>query len=166
MPKLRLLKVRIKHNHKPYHTFQMKSNRKEALHRLIPSSTTMNITEYTIELRDVHLFAHHGVMPQEREIGAWFTIDIKLGISDYSCTISDNIDGTVSYADVYEIITLEMNKPSKLLENVCSRISESIYRRFTTVSWISVTLCKDTPPMGGDRLKAAVTLNSKRQEAI
>ena len=162
MPKLRLLKVRIKHNHKPYHTFQMKSNRKEALHRLIQSSTTMNITEYTIELRDVHLFAHHGVMQQEREIGAWFTIDIKLGISDYSCTGSDCIDGTVSYADVYEIITQEMKKPSRLLENVCSRISESIYKTFTAVTWISITLCKDTPPMGGDRLKAAVTLNSKR----
>lgn len=123
---------------------------------------TMEITEYSIELRDIHLYAHHGVMPQENEIGAWFTINISLNINDNSCTASDNIDGTVSYADVYEVICKEMNIPSRLLENVCNRICNKLYERFTQIESISVTLSKDTPPMGGDRLKAAVTLKSKR----
>ena len=122
----------------------------------------MQIDRYTIELRDVHLFAHHGVMQQEREIGAWFTIDIELEINDCSCSQSDSIDGTVSYADVYSILQSEMQHPSNLLENVCRRISEKIYEIFHQVTAIRITLCKDTPPMGGDRLKAAVTLSSRR----
>ncbi|MBQ5895803.1 MAG: dihydroneopterin aldolase [Bacteroidaceae bacterium] len=122
----------------------------------------MEIKEYTIELRDVHLFAHHGVMPQEQKIGAWFTLDIKMEINDYNCITSDEIDGTVSYADVYEILRQEMTKPSKLLENVCQRISKRLYETFLQIVAIEITLCKDTPPMGGDRLKAAVTLSSKR----
>jgi hypothetical protein len=40
--------------------------------------------------------------------------------------------------------------------------SKKIYERFGQVSAIRMTLCKDTPPMGGDRLKAAVTLSSHR----
>ncbi len=124
----------------------------------------MQITEYTIELRDIHLYANHGVMPQENEIGAWFTIDISLGINDYSCTNSDCIDGTVSYADVYGLICEEMKTKSKLLENVCNRICERVYGKFPQVESISITLSKDTPPMGGDRLKAAVTLKSRRQD--
>ena len=122
----------------------------------------MQIEGYTIELRDVHLFAHHGVMPQEQKIGAWFTIDIKLGITDYGCATSDDIEGTVSYADIYDILCQEMAKPSRLLENVCHRISERLYATFGQIATIEMTLCKDTPPMGGDRLKAAVTLSSKR----
>ena len=122
----------------------------------------MQIEGYTIELRDVHLFAHHGAMPQEQKIGAWFTIDIKLGITDYGCATSDDIEGTVSYADVYDILCQEMAKPSRLLENVCQRISERLYATFGQIATIEMTLCKDTPPMGGDRLKAAVTLSSKR----
>lgn len=122
----------------------------------------MQIEGYTIELRDVHLFAHHGVMPQEQKIGAWFTIDIKLEITDYGCATSDEIDGTVSYADVYEILRQEMAIPSKLLENVCQRISKRLYGTFGQIEAIAITLCKDTPPMGGDRLKAAITLSSKR----
>lgn len=122
----------------------------------------MQIDRYTIELRDVHLFAHHGVMPQEQEIGAWFTIDIEIEINDYSCSESDLIEGTVSYADVYNILCEEMKKPSRLLENVCNRISRRLYDNFCQITAIRITLCKDTPPMGGDRLKAAVTLSSSR----
>ena len=122
----------------------------------------MQITGYNIELRDIHLYAHHGVLPQEREVGAWFTIDINLLMNDYSCTDNDNIEGTVSYADIYEIIRCEMEKPSNLLEHVCKRICDRIYFSFTQVDRIEITLCKDTPPMGGDRLKAAVTLKSER----
>lgn len=122
----------------------------------------MQIEQYTIELRDVHLFARHGVMPQEREIGAWFTIDIRIEIIDSCCAHSDSIDGTVSYADVYGILCEEMRVPSNLLEHVCNRISQRLYDTFAQITAINITLCKDTPPMGGDRLKAAVTLSSKR----
>ena len=122
----------------------------------------MEITEYSIALKEMHIFAHHGVMPQEREIGAWFTIDIELEIGEHGCTGSDDINGTVSYADVYDIVCREMEIPSNLMENVCKRISDTIYSTFPGVNGISVTLCKDTPPLGGDRLKAAVTLKSRR----
>ena len=122
----------------------------------------MKIEQYTIELHDVHLYAHHGVMQQEREIGAWFTIDLMLEINDCRCSESDQIEGTVSYADVYEILCREMKQPSKLLENVCNRISKKLYDSFEQIESIKITLCKDTPPMGGDRLKAAVTLSSRR----
>ena len=122
----------------------------------------MKIDGYTIELRDVHLYAHHGVMQQEREIGAWFTIDIRLELNDFSCAENDMIDGTVSYADVYEILRKEMQQPSDLLEHVCNRISKRLYEEFKQITAIRITLSKDTPPMGGDRLKAAVTILSKR----
>ena len=122
----------------------------------------MKISEYNIELRDVHIYAHHGVMPQEREVGAWFTIDIKLKMNDSNCANTDDITGTVSYADIYDIICNEMKKPSNLLEHVCKRISDCIYSAFIQTEEIEITLCKDTPPMGGDRLKAAVTIKSTR----
>lgn len=122
----------------------------------------MQITGYDIELRDIHLYAHHGVMSQERSVGAWFVIDITLNMNDCRCADDDNIADTVSYADVYEIIRKEMAEPSNLLEHVCKRICDRIYSEFGQVDGISITLCKETPPMGGDRLKAAVTLKSKR----
>ena len=122
----------------------------------------MEITGYDIELEGIHIYAHHGVMSQEREVGAWFVIDIRLAINDYTCTESDDITGTVSYADIYDIICREMKVPSNLLEHVCRRISHSIYSACPQVESIEIKLCKETPPMGGDRLKSAVTIKSVR----
>ena len=122
----------------------------------------MQITGYDIELRNVHIYAHHGVMQQEREVGAWFIIGIRLSMDSCECTENDDIEGTVSYADIYEIICNEMESPSNLLEHVCKRISNSIYSTFAQVKEIEITLCKETPPRGGDRLNAAVTIRSSR----
>lgn len=124
----------------------------------------MEITKYQIELTDIHLFAHHGVLPQEKKTGADFTINIRLTLDDCSCAIDDNITSTVSYADIYDIIKQEMREPSKLLEHVCNRIMQALFREFTSISEIEISLYKDTPPMGGDRLKAGVTMHSKRRE--
>ncbi len=129
---------------------------------IVLETTNMQITGYNVRLKDIHLYANHGVMPQEREIGAWFIVDISLDMNDSTCSYSDNMESTVSYADVYEIIKAEMEKPSNLLEHVCRRISDSIYKAFDQVERIEITLYKETPPMGGDRLKAGVTLNSTR----
>lgn len=122
----------------------------------------MQTKKYNIELRDIHLYSHHGVLEQERNIGAWFTIDITLGIENHQCAITDNLEDTINYAEVYDIIYKEMSQPSNLLEHVCNRILNRIFNTFATVSDAKITLCKDTPPMGGDRLKAAVTLEAIR----
>ncbi len=122
----------------------------------------MRTTNYIIQLKGVHLYAHHGVLEQEKAVGAWFTIDLEIEIADHSCLESDKIDGTVSYADVYSIVCKEMDIPSRLLENVCYRVSKALYEAFRQVTSITITLTKDTPPMGGDRLGAAVTIKSKR----
>ena len=122
----------------------------------------MLITSYAIELRDIHLYAHHGVMEQERIVGAWFTIDTTMHITDSSSAESDDLEATVSYADIYEIIKEEMSTPSNLLENVCGRIIKRLFATFAIIENIEITLRKDTPPMGGDRLCSAVTLKASR----
>lgn len=101
-------------------------------------------------------------MAQEKAVGAWFTIDVKLHMNDHSCAASDDIENTVSYADVYELVKKEMDTPSRLLENVCHRIICALFNHFTAIEGVEISLRKDTPPMGGDRLSAAVTMQARR----
>lgn len=122
----------------------------------------MYITDYNIELRDIHMYAYHGVMEQERKVGAWFTVDIVLTLTDHVGALTDNIADTVNYADIYDTICKQMAVPSNLLEHVCHRILQEIMEKFASVSQAEVTLTKETPPMGGDRLKSAVTLKVRR----
>lgn len=122
----------------------------------------MTIENYKIELENVHIYAHHGVMQQEREIGAWFTLNISLEVNDHRCAFSDAIEETISYADVYDIIKQEMYLPSQLLEHVAARIMNRLFSHFAAVTRIALTITKDTPPMGGDRLQASVKMEARR----
>lgn len=122
----------------------------------------MKISSYKINLTNVHIYAHHGVMEQERKVGAWFTLDISMEASDHGCAFTDAIEETISYADVYDVIKREMGTPSQLLEHVAARIMSAIFDKFPGITGIALTITKDTPPMGGDRLQASVSMRAER----
>ena len=103
-----------------------------------------------IYLEGVKFFARHGVDPQETVVGACFVMDLKLKTDFSRAAQTDELEGTVSYADVHAAVKEEMRIPSKLLEHVCERIGKRLFDTFPTVQEISIRLSKENPPMGGD----------------
>lgn len=117
-----------------------------------------------IHIRQLRLYAYHGVMPQERKVGAWFTIDLTLR-TDFSLALErDELGGTVSYADVYELVRREMQTPSRLLEHVGGRICRSVFRSFPAVEAVSLRLMKDTPPVGANCGGMGIEIEMERKE--
>ena len=122
----------------------------------------MKIKEYNIELNNIHLYAYHGVLPQENKVGAWYTLNLCATINNLDSIANDNLEATVNYAEIYEVICKEMKIPSKLLEHVCGRILDKLFAKYATIEKIEITLTKDTPPMGGDRLSSSVRIKAER----
>lgn len=122
----------------------------------------MKIKNYSIELNNIHLYAYHGALPQESKVGGWYTLNLKAAIDNLDSIKSDNLEETVNYAEIYEIICEEMKIPSKLLEHVCGRILDKLFEKFTIIEEVEITLTKDTPPMGGDRLSSSVRIKAER----
>ena len=122
----------------------------------------MKIKEYNIELNNIHLYAYHGVLPQENKVGAWYTLNLCATINNLDSIANDNLEATVNYAEIYEVICKEMKVPSKLLEHVCGRILDKLFAKYATIEKIEITLTKDTPPMGGDRLSSSVRIKAER----
>lgn len=122
----------------------------------------MKIKDYNIELNNIHLYAYHGVLPQENKVGAWYTLSLCATINNLDSIASDNIEATVNYAEIYDVICEEMKIPSKLLEHVCGRILDKLFTKFAIIEKIEITLTKDTPPMGGDRLSSNVRIKAER----
>lgn len=108
----------------------------------------MKTTDMYIHLEGIKLYAHHGVLPQEAEVGSYFYIDLKLKTDFSHAAETDELSGTVSYADIYEAVKKEMVIPSKLLEHVCKRIALRIFNEFPSIESINLRLCKENPPMG------------------
>ena len=113
----------------------------------------------SIFLDDVRFHAFHGVMPQERAVGADFTVWLKVGYDFVKAAENDDLTDTISYADLYEVVRAEMDKPSQLLEYVALRIVKAVAARWPRIDTIDLRLAKDNPPMGADCKGAGVEIH-------
>ena len=75
--------------------------------------------ELSLTIRRLKVYAYHGVLPQEEKVGANFYLTIRAKVeADDTATKGDDLQGTVSYADIVEVAEEEMKQRSRRLENV------------------------------------------------
>ena len=122
----------------------------------------MTVKESYIHLHNLRFHAYHGVLAQERKTGGEFVVNVRVAYPLRQAMQTDNVDDTLNYAELFEIINKEMQTPSSLLEHVAGRIGESIFRHFAQVSSVWLTIAKKNPPMGADSDGAAVEVLLKR----
>ena len=115
-----------------------------------------------ILLKDLKFFAYHGVLEQERVVGAYYIINIGVGTDFSRAMETDELEATISYAEVYEVVKAEMAVPSKLLEHVAGRICRAIFERFPAAESITLEILKENPPMGADVRGAGVFVEMSR----
>ena len=119
----------------------------------------MRMVSSYICLKEVRFHAFHGVMPQERRVGADFLLSLSVGYDFSKAMRTDEVGDTLNYAEVCRIVKEEMEKPSALLEHVAGRIADAIFRQFPDVRSIDLELTKQNPPMGADCEGAGVELH-------
>lgn len=103
-----------------------------------------------INIDRLRLFAHHGVMEQERRVGNEF--EVTLRIKYPSDVPRDSIDATLNYAEAVDVVREVMAEPAQLLEHVAWRISEALRRRFPAIEAIETAIVKLRPPIEGAEL--------------
>lgn len=108
---------------------------------------------------EVRFHAFHGVMPQERAVGADFTVSLRVEYDFTKAAASDDLADTISYADLFHVMKREMLIPSQLLEHVALRIVKAVAARWPKVEKIDIRLAKDNPPMGADCKGAGVEIH-------
>lgn len=122
----------------------------------------MQVTGNYIYINDLRLYAYHGVLEQESKVGDYFIINIRIKTDFARAMATDQLDGTISYADVLDVIKTEMSQPSKLLEHVAGRIASRLFDSFPPIDQIELKLTKQNPPMGADCGGAGVEIHANR----
>ena len=111
-----------------------------------------------IELEEMRFWAFHGCLESERRNGKLFLVDFRGELDMRKAAGSDNLEDTVNYGLVYDLVKEEMSVPSDLLENVAGRIVRRIAERFPEFVRFSVRVSKRRPPVGGPVQWSRVTL--------
>ncbi len=107
------------------------------------------MSRFTIEVNDMRLYANHGVMQQERIVGNEFNVTVHLVLESGTDFRTDDLESTVNYAAVCEIIRRVMASPADLLETVCQRLAAALSDEFPQVVSGMVRVAKLTPPISG-----------------
>lgn len=102
-----------------------------------------------IHIHRLCIHACHGVLPQENTVGANFYVslvaEVEVGSEAYQ---HDQLDGTVSYADICDVIGREMRVTSRTLEHVVWRVGNALMHEFPAIRNVTLRIDKENPPMG------------------
>ena len=116
----------------------------------------MKLMSSKIYLRNVRFHAFHGVLPQEGIVGNDYLVNLVLDYDFSSALKTDDLQGTLNYAEVFQKVREEMAVPSKLLEHVAGRIAHRLFSDFPEIQKLQLSITKVNPPMGADSDGAGV----------
>lgn len=112
-----------------------------------------------IVLRDIRLYAYHGCLAEEAEIGSAYRVEVSVEGDLGKAARSDDLGDTLDYSRLNEIVRAEMAIRSRLLEHVAKRILDRIGRELQGVQRADLQIAKLNPTLSGAVGSAAVILH-------
>ncbi len=103
---------------------------------------------FVIRLSGLEFHSRIGVSDQEREVANDFVVNVELHY-DASVFEKENLKSSISYAEVYDCIVVEMQKEWLLLESVAKQIGEVIVKCWPHIKEGSVEVIKKSVPLTG-----------------
>ncbi|MEQ8625027.1 MAG: dihydroneopterin aldolase [Vicingaceae bacterium] len=113
---------------------------------------------HKVLLENMMFHAKHGVFEEETTIGGSFEVNLEMETDFSKAMETDQLEGTIDYSRVYELIEQEMNVPSKLLEHLAKRILDVLYENFTTIQYIRLKISKMNPPINGEVERVSIVI--------
>jgi dihydroneopterin aldolase len=102
----------------------------------------------TIKLKDLAFFARHGALSEEAKLGQRFKLDVRLRLQDDLDFEDDATEGTVNYAEVYEVVQeIFTGFRFNLIERAAEVIASEILDRFEKVVEVTVKVKKPAVPV-------------------
>ena len=104
-----------------------------------------------IIIKDLRIFAYHGVNPEEKENGQNFVIDLTAELDLSVPCVTDNVEDTVSYAKIAKtVIACFTAEKYDLLERAAEVVCRQVLRQYKKISAVEITLKKPEAPVKAD----------------
>ena len=110
------------------------------------------------------IFAHHGVLPEEKKNGQLFILDIELELPLDEAAATDDLSRTVNYDEVCRLAGDAMTGETfDLIERAAQAVIDRLLAEFPSVHAVTVTLKKPEAPLCREVEYAAVRLRRTRE---
>ncbi len=101
-------------------------------------------------------------MEEEAIIGGNYVVDVIIETDFEEAALKDDLNKTVDYVQVNEIVRREMAVRSKLIEAVGKRISDALMKEIPSIKLLETKLTKINPPVKGGVENVSVIIRDER----
>ncbi|SEG06891.1 dihydroneopterin aldolase/2-amino-4-hydroxy-6-hydroxymethyldihydropteridine diphosphokinase,TIGR01498 [Eubacterium ruminantium] len=120
-----------------------------------------------IVIKNLNIFAFHGVFDEEKEKGQIFRISAELYLSVRKAAMKDDLRLAVNYAEVAELIRqVTTREKCDLIETVAENIAAEILIKYNMVKGVRVKVSKPDAPIDMSFEDVAVEVNRFRHVSL
>lgn len=102
-----------------------------------------------ITIKDLEIYAHHGVFPEENVLGQKFLVSAVLHTSTRKAGLTDDLTASIHYGEVSHLIKKIVSENTwKLLEKIAEETASAILLTYPLVSQVDITIKKPWAPIG------------------
>ena len=102
-----------------------------------------------ITIKDLEIYANHGVFPEENVLGQKFLVSAVLHTSTRKAGLADDLTASIHYGEVsYLIKKIVSENTWKLLEKIAEETASAILLTYPLVSQVDITIKKPWAPIG------------------
>ena len=101
-----------------------------------------------ITIKNLRVFACHGVFPEEQKIGQPFFISAKLYLDTGSAAREDSLETSVDYGEVCHFLTsLMTEKTFRLIEAAAEYLAQNLLWKYPLIHAVELSLSKPNAPV-------------------
>ena len=102
-----------------------------------------------IRIKDLEVYANHGVLPEERILGQKFLISAVIYMDFSKAALSGNLDKTINYASVCQFISeFTQENTFELIETLAERIALEVLDNFPLAERVDIEVKKPWATIG------------------
>lgn len=108
------------------------------------------MTIFQVTLKNCAFYAHHGVFEQEKALGQRFFVDVVMDVEAGDALVSDDIEQTVHYGLVYELVEKIMTGSRRnLIETLANDVALGLTAWSPMIRRVEVAIRKPSAPIAG-----------------
>lgn len=112
-----------------------------------------------INLTGIRCYGYIGYLPEEKVLGQWFEVDLKLWLDLSKAAETDAIEDTLDYRTVINSVqNLVKTSQFDLLERLAGVIANTILQQYDIVKQIQVNVIKPNAPIPGFNGKISIEM--------
>lgn len=117
-----------------------------------------------IIIKGLRVFARHGVNEEETIFGQHFVLDIEAQADLTRAGLTDELDDTVSYAQIIKTARRVMTEQNdKLLERAARRVADALLAEFDRIEAVKIRLMKPDAPIKAEFDYVAIETERTRE---